>query len=456
VSRPDPPTLRRHGSPPFWEMPMPTEITAVWKSRYRADSCLLAAATLPPCDTAVRVSAPALPPAAGVLESFRILLEQSCLTNGRFVEQFEQEAAQYLQVPECVAVSSCTSGLMLLARCLGLKGEVILPSFTFCASGHALLWNGLTPVFADCDPAKFNVDPSSVERCISSRTAALLAVHIFGCPAPVCELEEMARRRRIPLIVDGAHAFGARVGGRSVAAWGDATVFSLSPTKPLVAGEGGLIATRDPALARKLRQGRNYGKNETYDCDVLGMNARMTEFQAALGVAGLAYVERGIAERNRLALVYRRALAAVPGLRLQALPPGARSSWKDFAIVVDQEFGCSRDDLAATLAAANIETRAYFDPPLHRQKLYRGYPRPEPLPVTERLSPNVLCLPLHTHLSDAAVEAISACVAECGRDRRERSASDIGTENGVLAGLHERVREQRPPAGRPRRAAAGD
>ena len=163
--------------------------------------------TVPPLfSEKVRVATPKLPPTEELLDQIRALLEQSQLTNGETVRLFEEESARYLGVAECVAVSSCTSGLMLVEQLMGLSGEVIVPSFTFFATGHSLLWNGLEPVMIDCDPLTFNLDPQRVEDAVSSRTSAILGVHIFGCPGPVKELEEIAARRGLRLIFDGAHA----------------------------------------------------------------------------------------------------------------------------------------------------------------------------------------------------------------------------------------------------------
>ena len=240
----------------------------------------------------ISITEPPVPPVEEVLEQFRAVLSQSCLTNGPRVAELERQAASYLGTRECVAVSSGTAGLMLVLRALGLRGEVIVPSFTFCATAHSLLWNGLQPVFVDCDPQTFCLEPEQVERAITSRTSAVLGVHVFGCPAPVKALQEITRRHGLPLLYDGAHAFGSWAGATKVAAWGDATVFSLSPTKPLVAGEGGLIATNDDALAGRLRQARNYGKGDSNECHLLGLNARLTELQAVLALAGLPGVER--------------------------------------------------------------------------------------------------------------------------------------------------------------------
>ncbi len=381
-------------------------------------------------DRKVPIAAPTLPATEGLLGEFRRVLENPQLTNGHWVAELEERAAAALDVPDCVAVSSCTSGLMLVARCLDLEGEVIVPSFTFFATAHSLLWNGLEPVLVDCEPRSFNIDPARVERALTDRTAAILAVHIFGCPARTEALEEIARKKGLPLIFDGAHAFGAQQAGRGIAAWGDATVFSLSPTKPLVAGEGGIIATRDRRLAQRLRRARNYGKGANYDCEMVGLNARMTEFQAVVAAAGLPDVERGIAQRRRLVRIYRTSLDPVPGLRTQAIQGTGLSSWKDFAILIDpDEFGCSRDQLERLLSSDNIETRRYFDPPLHRQKIYRPYYRPEedPLSVTDQVSSTVLCLPMYTGLPERTAAAIADRIVWLHRSRRLVGAGEETT-----------------------------
>jgi dTDP-4-amino-4,6-dideoxygalactose transaminase len=373
---------------------------------------------------AIPIASPWLPPWEEVAERFEDIWRGGRLTNGGCVERLESEAAAYLGVRDCVAVSSCTAGLLLLARCLGLQGEVILPSFTFFATGHALRWNGLTPVFADCEPRTFNIDPASVRRVWTRASSAIVAVHIFGCPAAVEQLQHFARRRGLRLVFDGAHAFGSRVGGVSVACWGDATVFSLAATKPLVAGEGGLIATADPDLARSLRQARNYGNDGSYDCPILGLNARMTEWQAAVALAGLPYVEEGIERRRRLAALYQQQLAEAPGLETQQPDRMARSCWTGLTVRLSPRAGLDRELLERSLAAAGIETRRYYDPPLHRQKLYRRFYQParEPLAATDSISSQVVSLPLHTGLEPAVVERIADHIVGLGRSRRPSQA----------------------------------
>jgi dTDP-4-amino-4,6-dideoxygalactose transaminase len=335
------------------------------------------------------------------------------ITNARLVEHLEAAVAERLQVRYCVAVSSCTSGLMMVLRAFGLTGEVIVPSFTFFATGHALLWNGLQPVFADCDEETWNVDPADVERKISERTSAILVVHLYGNPCDVESLRGVASRHHLKLIFDAAHGFGSQHRGHPVGQFGDAEVFSLSPTKLLVAGEGGLVTTNDATLARAIRGMRNYGDLGAYDPEWLGMNARMSEFNAALAIVGLPVVKTKVVRRNWIAERYTSLLAPLPGLRFQKVRPGDVSTYKDYSIHVSpHKFGMSRDSLAAGLLAEKIETKRYFDPPLHRQKLYRSFQNAEQgdLDRTNFIAEGILSLPIYESLADAAVERVAEAI----------------------------------------------
>lgn len=352
------------------------------------------------------------------------ILASRRLTNGEYVRAFEATAAEYLGVPHCVAVSSCTTGLVLTLRALKLKGEVILPSFTFHATAHAVAWNELKPVFADCEPGTFCLSPSAVRERLSPRTAAIVAVHIFGNPASVVELEEIAASAQVPLIYDSAHALGSRVGERCVGSFGQAEVFSFSPTKLVVAAEGGLVATRDATLANRLRAARNYGDAGDSDPELLGLNARMSEFHAALALRGFEGLEERVVRRNQIRLQYEAGLGAIPGISLQRIRPGTRSSCKDFTILVDNSvFGRSRNWLQNFLREGNVEARRYFWPPLHRQKLYRAVWDGRPLPVTDQISDCVLNLPIYSSLTDEEVDAVCNVIlraAETAQNRPDR------------------------------------
>ncbi|HXN71251.1 MAG TPA: DegT/DnrJ/EryC1/StrS family aminotransferase [Candidatus Acidoferrales bacterium] len=345
------------------------------------------------------------------LRDVQQILRSRQLTNATFVRKFEEAAAEYLGVTHCVAVSSCTAGLTLTLRALDLQGEVILPSFTFHASAHSVLWNGLKPVFADCDLETFCIDPRAVKVQISSRTAAIMAVHLFGNPASVAEIQTTASDLGIPLICDAAHAFGSDIDGRRVGTFGAAEVFSFSPTKLLVAGEGGMVATRDADLARKLRAARNYGDSGNYDPELAGLNARMSEFHAALALRGLHGLDARIARRIEIRLHYERRLGAIPGISFQHISPCGSSACKDFAVLVNEgAFGQSRDWLVDALETENIQVRRYFWPPVHRQKLYCDIWDKRPLPVTDRISSSILNLPIYSTLSDGQVDKVCDAV----------------------------------------------
>ncbi len=366
-----------------------------------------------PIDLPVRFTRPTLPPLDEILRHYGPSFESAMLTNSGAVLRLEQEVAERLGVAHCVAVASCTAGLILVLKALGVTGEVILPSFTFFATGHAVLWCGLTPVFADCDPSAWTLDAADVEAKMTDRTGAILGVHLYGNAAPIAELEDLARRRGVKLIFDAAHAFGSSYRGSLLGGFGDAEVFSLSPTKLLVAGEGGLVCTHDATLARRMRAARNYGDSGNYDPELLGLNARMTEFNAAMALAGLDRTAPKLDRHNHIASRYTEILAGTPGLGLQNIPEGNRSGYKDFSILISRtEFGMSRDDVAEALRALHIETRKYFSPALHQQKLFApkaGQPRAF-LPQTERIAEEVLSLPIYESLPEETVDRIAQMI----------------------------------------------
>jgi dTDP-4-amino-4,6-dideoxygalactose transaminase len=249
-------------------------------------------------------------------------------------------------------------------------------------------------------------------------------VHLFGNPGFVTELEEIAASSGIHLLCDAAHAFGSKVSGRPIGSSGTAEVFSFSPTKLLVAGEGGLIATRDADLARRLRAARNYGDAGSYDPELLGLNARMSEFHAALALHALQGVDARIERRNQIRCLYERRLALVPGLTFQQVKPCNRSTWKDFSVLLDDEaFGRSRDWLIDALQKENIEARRYFWPPVHRQKLYRAIWDQRPLPVTDSISDHILNLPIYSSLRDEEVNQVCDAIVRAHEFARKNHAA---------------------------------
>lgn len=356
-----------------------------------------------------------------LFDRFGAIFDSGMLTNGPVVAEFERRVATYLGVGDVVAVSSCTTGLMLVLRCLSASGSVILPSFTFMASGHAVRWNGLRPRFADCEPDTFTLDPQAVRDCSDDDVSAVLGVHTFGVAGDAEELTKAAAARGAELIFDAAHGLGGRYrDGTRIGSKGLAEVFSLSPTKALSTGEGGLIATNDPDLAAELRLARNYGNPGDYDSRMIGLNARMTEFAAAIGLRNLPLLDATLDRRRRLAGRYAETLASLP-VRLQRVPDGTTPVYKDFTVLITaEEFGLSRDQLAAALAAEGISTRTYFDPPLHRQRAYTEFAAQ--LPVTEMITRKCLTLPLYSHMPFDLVDRVCEAVALTYAHRYEIAA----------------------------------
>lgn len=348
-----------------------------------------------------------------VQKKYLEIFKNGMITNSKYVEKFETKVKNHLGVKYAVALNSCTSGLMLILKALNLKGEVIIPSFTFYATGHSVLWNNLTPVLVDCDKNTYTIDPSSVEKAITPKTSAIIGVHLFGNPANVKELEKIAKKYKLKLIFDSAHGFGIRYQGKPLGSSGDAESFSLSPTKLLTTAEGGIVTTNNEELAKKIKMGRNYGDQGTYDCDVLGLSARMSELHAILGVESLKNLEKNTAKRNKLAKLYKQLLSKIPGISFQTIEDGNRSSFKDFSIYIDKDkFGLSRNELAAALTAENIMVKKFFYPPVHKQKLYAKFSNPKnKLDNTNSLSDNSLSIPLYSHMEIGDLKKV--CDAIC-------------------------------------------
>ncbi len=375
----------------------------------------------PTFDALLPICRPTLPPSAQLQAELAEIIESGMLTRGKHLRAFEEQCAAHLGVKHAVAVSSCTTGLMLSYRALELTGEVLVPSFTFMATVSSAVWAGLQPRFVEIDPRTLNIFPRAAEAAITPRTSAIVAVHNFGNPAQVEELEALARRYRLRLIFDAAHGFGALYQGRPVGSGGSCEVFSLSPTKLVVAGEGGIVATNSDELAESVRRGREYGMVPGYNTLHAGINARLSEMHCLVGRHSLGMLTENVARRQLLAAEYRAGLQHLPGIGFQKVLAGNRSSFKDFSITIDKgPFGLSRDALARALAAENIDSRKYYQPPVHRQTAYAGFADANvSLAVTDRVAAAILSLPLWSHLSLEAVRRVCDAI---GRIHRSAAA----------------------------------
>jgi dTDP-4-amino-4,6-dideoxygalactose transaminase len=370
---------------------------------------------------------PTLPPWDSVGPRWERCFATGSLTKGDALREYERRLAEHLGVRHAIAVSSCTAGLMLVFdRFRGRR--VVLPSFTFMATAMAASWAALDLVFCDVHPETWSLDPASVEAAIARdsigpENGVIVPVHVFGTPADTDAFTAISERTGIPVVYDAAHGFGALRRGAPVGREGLAQVFSTSPTKLLITGEGGVVATDDDATAEHVDVGREYGNPGDYNAVFAGFNARLAESNALLGSAGLDLLEGEAVRRNELAGIYQRELGPLPGITFQRIDPEDRCSYKDISITVDAAgFGLSRDELVAVLAADGIPTRAYYDPPAHRLTAFAGIgPAFEDrLPVTARLAGEIVSLPLYGALADADVERVCGCA----RGAHER-ASDV-------------------------------
>lgn len=346
---------------------------------------------------------------------FRRIFSGGILTKGGELARLEAEARALTGAADVVAMSSCTTGLALGLKALAhMQGDadrrqVIVPSFTFLAGPAAIQWAGFEPVFVESDPASWTVSAAAVAAAISPRTAAILACHTFGCPCELSALSAIADRTGVPLMVDAAHGLGTRLDGHQVGSEGLAQVFSLSPTKLVVAGEGGLVATSSPAFAALLRRLREYGNDGDYNCTVAGLNGRLPELSAALGRASLDRLPAVLARRQAAAEAYLDVLDGTPGLGFQSIPAHATTSWKDFSLTIDAlAFGASRDAVHAHLATRGIDSRAYYSPPCHRMPAFSGnLSASHQLPITDLLAACSLSLPMGGHVTPTVARMVA-------------------------------------------------
>ncbi len=350
------------------------------------------------------------------------------LSLGPKLEEFEEAAAGYVGVPYGVALSSGTAGLHLGLAALGIGegDEVILPSFTFIAAAHAVLYQRARPVFADIDPHTLNLTPEGVARAITSRTRAILVVHTFGYPADLDPILAIAARHGIKVMEDACEALGAEYRGRKAGGLGDFGVFGFYPNKPITTGEGGMLVTRNRGLAETVRALRNQGRRPAdswLDHSLLGYNYRLSEINCALGLSQWKRIGAILTRREGRAACYREHLRGVPELVLPVFETaGGRVCWFVFVVRLAERFTQEdRDAMLAFLASRGIGCARYFAP-IHRQPLYAAYAgNGRHLPVTERVAGRTLALPFFNRLTDGEIAEVCLTLREametvqCGR-----------------------------------------
>lgn len=349
---------------------------------------------------------------AAVLAAIDEAMAARWLSNsGVKLEAFERRLSEQLGGLHCVATCNATLGLQIAMRALGVKGEVVLPAFTFVATAHAVAWERLKPVFADVEAETLCMGPEQAAARIGPATGGLLGVHLWGRSADLSGLEALAREREVPLIFDAAHALACSREGRPLASFGDAAVISFHATKVANAFEGGVVASADPEIAERVRAMRNFGFDEdSEEVAGLGTNAKMSEAAAAMGLASLAALDEFLAASRANYRAYGEALDAINGVELLPFEPPESANCHHIAVLVDaEEAGLDRDALRDVLVAENVLARRYFHPGCHRVPPYSAEPAP-PLPVTEQVLERCLSLPTGTAVSPEDVARIGQVV----------------------------------------------
>jgi dTDP-4-amino-4,6-dideoxygalactose transaminase len=358
----------------------------------------------PVSPTPVYVTRPCLPPFEEFLPYLRRIWDSGILTNGGPLhEQLERALGDYLGIKRVALVANGTLGLLIALKAIGIRGEVITTPYTFVATAHALKWLGLEPVFVDIDPHTLNLDPGRIESAITPRTTAILPVHCYGNACKVDEIGALAGRHGLKLVYDAAHAFGVQDDGGSLLRHGDLSVLSFHATKTFSTFEGGAIVCHDDEMLERIRRLRNFGIADAEHVPDVGINGKMSEIAAALGLVQLGRVDAMLARQKSIDLKYRAALRDIPGIRCLG-PYGQKvASHGYFPVMVEEAYPLTRDELHGRLREAGVHARRYFFPLVTAFPMYADLPSAAManLPVAARAAAQVICLPIFADLTDA-------------------------------------------------------
>lgn len=333
--------------------------------------------------------------------------------NGPMVQEFEAELKRALGVRHCIPVCNATVALEIAIRALELTGEVIVPSFTFIATAHALQWQEITPVFCDIAPGSHNLDPEQAARLITPRTTGIIGVHVWGKPCDHEALSRLAAEQNLKLMYDASHAFGCSSGGRRIGNFGACEVFSFHATKFFNSFEGGAIATNDEELARKIRLMKNFGFSGVDRVTLVGTNGKMNEISAAMGLTGLESLAQFIETNRRNYRLYRSRAQHMRGVNMVSFDEREANNYQYIVFEIDEDVtGISRDEIVQLLEAENVLARRYFYPGCHRMEPYKSY-FPHAgllLPRTEALCERVLVLPTGTAIEPQDIYALCGVI----------------------------------------------
>ncbi len=363
-------------------------------------------------DAPVFITQPRMPELSEYNDYLKKIWATACLTNeGPFHREFEQRLKQFLDVQHINLFTNGTIALLVALQALRINsGEVITTPFTFPATTHVLYWNHIRPVFCDLDPKTFNIDPAQIEKHISPDTKAILAVHVYGTPCDVEAIQAIADRHGLSVIYDAAHAFGVRVGGKSILDFGDFSALSFHATKLFTTIEGGALVSKSKKQKERIDYLKNFGIAGPEAVIGPGINGKMNEFQASFGLLELDLVNQEIADRKALSSLYRQHLQGIDGIAFLPETPDVQHNFAYFPIFIDSEiFGLDRDALHEIMNRCNIMTRKYFYPLCSDYPCYSALfsAHPEKLPVAQRAAQQVLVLPLYGKMERSVVETVA-------------------------------------------------
>jgi len=366
-------------------------------------------------DEPIHVTRPYLPPLEELQPYLEKIWARRRLTNaGPFHQEFESALAEFLGVEHVSLFANGTLALVTALQSLRISGEVITTPYSFVATAHSLLWNGIKPVFVDIERESFNIDPEKIEASITPQTTAIMPVHVYARPAAVGRIQEIADRYGLKVIYDAAHAFAVRDAGGSVLRHGDLSILSFHATKVFTTFEGGAIISPDAKTKKRIDYLKNFGFADEVSVVAPGINGKLNELQAAIGLAQLAHVEEALRDRERVDACYRTLLANVAGISIPPLPKTGSHNFAYFPILVGDEYPRSRDALHDKLVRSNIFVRRYFYPLISDFPMYRGLPSscPKNLPVASDVAARVICLPIYPGLEERDIARVVDLIRE--------------------------------------------
>lgn len=362
----------------------------------------------------ILVTKSSMPPFQEYVDIIKGIWENNWLTNnGPLHNELEEGLKEYLKVDNTTLFTNGHLALDIAIKSLDLKGEVITTPFTFASTTHAIVSNGLTPVFCDINLDDFTIDTTKIEELITKSTSAIIPVHVFGYPCNIDEIEKIAKRHNLKVIYDAAHVFGVEVNGKGIGSFGDISMFSLHATKVYNSIEGGLLTYNNEELKRTLNMFKNFGIVGQESVEVVGINAKMNEFQAAMGLVNLKYINEQIINRKKIADIYRKELSEIDGIYYLEDKENTKHNYSYFPIVIDESITkVSRDDLYEKLKEYNIFTRKYFYPLITDFDCYKGKYNDENLHNAKYVADRVLTIPMYGELKEEEAFMIVQAIKE--------------------------------------------